>query len=54
MRTETRQLAAALRVVTDRTGLSGELRTFQSWTPRVARYSFETSRIAPEPMPRTA
>jgi hypothetical protein len=54
VRTETRQLVAALRVVTDRTGLSGELRTFQSWTPRVARYSFETSRIAPEPMPRTA
>lgn len=54
VRTETRQLAAALRVVTDRTALSGELRTFQSWTPRVARYSFETSRIAPEPMPRTA
>ena len=54
VRTETRQLAAALRVVTDRTGLSGELRTFQSWTPRVARYSFETSRIAPEAMPRTA
>jgi hypothetical protein len=54
VRTETRQLAAALRTVTDRTGLSGELATFQSWTPRVARYSFETSRIAPEPMPRTA
>ena len=54
VRTETRQLATALLVVTARTGLSGELRTFQSWTPRVARYSFETSRIAPEPMPRTA
>ena len=54
VRTETRQLAAALRAVTERTGLAGELRTFQSWTPRVARYSFETSRIAPESMPRTA
>ncbi|MEO8690329.1 MAG: hypothetical protein ABI611_19190 [Solirubrobacteraceae bacterium] len=53
VRSETRQLAAALRAVTDRTGLSGELATLQSWTPRDARYSFETARLVPEPMPRT-
>jgi hypothetical protein len=53
--TEARRLAAALAAVSDHDLLEAPVERLQRWTPRVARYSFETARLVAEPLPtRTA
>ena len=47
----TLRLVHALWEITNATGLDGTLEPFQRWTPRVARYSFETARLAADPLP---
>jgi hypothetical protein len=49
---DAQRLGAALRAASARTELDGTVDTFQRWTPRVARYSFETARLVAAPLPR--
>jgi KAP family P-loop domain/Common central domain of tyrosinase len=47
---ETRRLACALQLASPEAELAGSVEPFQRWTPRVARYSFETARLTAEPI----